>query len=272
MAYTLTMNIAAVNDAPTAANATLNGTEDTDYTFATADFGFSDVDAGDTLSAVRIDTQTLPSGASLKLSGTSVTNGQIIPAASIPNLVFSPAANANGAGYASFTFSVRDTGGPAFDAVPNTITFNVTAVNDRPVIDLDGDDTEDIDDDAAFTEDQANPTTLAPGAQVSDVDNSNLTSAQVKITNILDGNLESLAASGCVAAITVTPYNSASGVLALGRIRFAGRLSGLSAAGHIPEHRPGSELGQPPHHMDPYRRRPCQFAAGGNHRIGHTGQ
>ena len=129
---TIAITVAPVNDAPTGADKTITINEDTDYTFAAADFGFSDVDAGDTLSAVRIDTQTLPSGASLKLSGTSVTNGQIIPAASIPNLVFSPAANANGAGYASFTFSVRDTGGPAFDAVPNTITFNVTAVNDAP--------------------------------------------------------------------------------------------------------------------------------------------
>src|SRR6185436_7644485 len=112
------------------------------HTFAAADFGFSDVDAGDTLSAVRIDVQSLPAGATLKLSGVSVTDGQVIPAASIPNLVFSPALNANGAGYASFTFSVRDTGGPAFDAVPNTITFNVTAVNDAPVVDLNGDDDE----------------------------------------------------------------------------------------------------------------------------------
>ena len=48
---------------------------------------------------------------------------------------------ANGAGYASFTFSVRDTGvppGPLFDAVPNTMTVNVTPVNDLPVITSDG--------------------------------------------------------------------------------------------------------------------------------------
>jgi len=43
-----------------------------------------------------------------------------------------PAANANGAGYATFTFSVQDSAG-TFDASPNTASFNVTAVNDAPV-------------------------------------------------------------------------------------------------------------------------------------------
>ena len=53
------------------------------------------------------------------------------------NLQFTPAANANGAGYASFTFQVQDDGGTAnggvdLDPTPNTMTVNVTAVNDAP--------------------------------------------------------------------------------------------------------------------------------------------
>ena len=52
-------------------------------------------------------------------------------------LKFTPAANANGAGYASFTFQVQDNGGTAnggvdLDPTPNTITVNVTSVNDAP--------------------------------------------------------------------------------------------------------------------------------------------
>ena len=52
-------------------------------------------------------------------------------------LKFTPAANANGAGYASFTFQVQDNGGTAnggvdLDPSPNTMTINVTAVNDAP--------------------------------------------------------------------------------------------------------------------------------------------
>src|SRR5688500_850828 len=53
------------------------------------------------------------------------------------NLVFTPVANANGAGYASFTFQVQDDGGTAnagvdLDASANTITIDVTSVNDAP--------------------------------------------------------------------------------------------------------------------------------------------
>ena len=52
-------------------------------------------------------------------------------------LMFTPAANANGAGYASFTFQVQDDGGTAnggvdLDQSANTITINVTSVNDAP--------------------------------------------------------------------------------------------------------------------------------------------
>ncbi len=52
-------------------------------------------------------------------------------------LVFAPAANANGNGYASLSFKVQDNGGTAnggvdTSAVANTLTFNVTAVNDAP--------------------------------------------------------------------------------------------------------------------------------------------
>src|SRR5205814_1404849 len=47
------------------------------------------------------------------------------------------AANANGAGYASFTFQVQDDGGTAnggvdLDPTPRTMTVNVTSVNDAP--------------------------------------------------------------------------------------------------------------------------------------------
>src|SRR4051812_9081567 len=101
------MNIAAVNDAPTAANATLNGTEDTDYVFAATDFGFSDVD-GDTMASVKIT--TLQSAGTLKLSGTDVVLNDVITKASIDagNLKFKSALNGNGATYATIGFKVDD--------------------------------------------------------------------------------------------------------------------------------------------------------------------
>ncbi|MBL8092208.1 MAG: hypothetical protein JNJ43_17885, partial [Anaerolineales bacterium] len=120
------------NTPPTGTDNTITINEDTSHTFAAADFGFTDADAGDTMSAVRVDTLSLPVGSTLQLSSVNVTAGQVILTANIPNLVFTPATNANGTGYASFTFSVRDTNGPAFDTTPNTMTFNVTAVNDQP--------------------------------------------------------------------------------------------------------------------------------------------
>ena len=88
------------------------------------------------LSAVRIDTLSIPVGATLQLSGVNINPSDVILVADIiaGNLVFNPAVNQNGPGYAGFTFSVRDTGGPAFDPAPNTMTVNVTAVNDAPPV------------------------------------------------------------------------------------------------------------------------------------------
>ena len=64
------------------------------------------------------------------LDGVAVTLGQDIPAADISNLVFRPAADANGASYDTFTFSVND--GTTDSASTYTMTIDVTAVNDAP--------------------------------------------------------------------------------------------------------------------------------------------
>ena len=136
---TLTINVTAVNDAPSGADASLSVNEDAVLTLGAASFGFSDpVDGGaHSLSGVRIT--TLPANGILKLNGVAVTAGQLISGAAIGanQLTFAPAANANGAAYASFTFQVQDSGGTAngginTDPTPNTITINVNAVNDAP--------------------------------------------------------------------------------------------------------------------------------------------
>ena len=80
--------------------------EDDSHTFAASEFGFSDIDVGDSLQSIKI-TQ-LPAAGSLTLNGTAVTANQVITAADIPNLVFTPAANANGDNYASIQFKVSD--------------------------------------------------------------------------------------------------------------------------------------------------------------------
>ena len=128
---TLTVNVGA-NTAPNSANASRVTLEDTPVTLATADFAFTDPDAAQGLANVRID--TLPASGSLLLNAVAVTTGQVISAADIAagRLVFAPALNGNGAPYASFTFSVQDSAG-AFDSAPNSVTLNVTPVNDAPL-------------------------------------------------------------------------------------------------------------------------------------------
>ena len=127
--YTMSIDVVAVNDAPTAANSTVSTNEDTDYVFSAVDFNFSDIE-GDTLASIQVT--ALETVGALKLNGTDVTLNQVISKADIDSglLVFTPQANANGAGYDSFEFSVND---GVLDSVTSyTMTIDVAAVNDAP--------------------------------------------------------------------------------------------------------------------------------------------
>jgi hypothetical protein len=85
-----------VNDAPTASHGTITTNEDTARALAVADFGFADVEAGNTLQSVTLT--SLPTAGSLKLNGVAVTANQVIIRRRHRRrqLVFTPAANANG--------------------------------------------------------------------------------------------------------------------------------------------------------------------------------
>jgi VCBS repeat-containing protein len=131
----------AANNAPSGTNKTQTILEDASHTFSTADFGFSDSADSPANNLLAVKITTLPTVGSLTLSGSAVTAGQTITASDIAagKLAFLPAANANGAAYASFTFQVQDDGGTSnggvdLDPTPNTFTFNVTAVSDAPVL------------------------------------------------------------------------------------------------------------------------------------------
>ena len=123
---------AAPNTLPSASNGTVTTNEDTARTFAAADFNFLDTDPGDTLSNVRIVTLPASGKGTLALSGTPVTANQVVAATNIGTLTYTPPANANGTGYASFTFKVSD--GTAESAADYTMTITVTAVNDAPTV------------------------------------------------------------------------------------------------------------------------------------------
>ena len=114
---------------PTATDNTVTATEDTAFVFATANFGFADVET-DQLQGITVT--TLASSGTLALNGSTVTVGQSISSDDIAAgaLTFTPLANANGAGYDSFQFTVND--GVADSLVPSTLTIDVTAVNDLP--------------------------------------------------------------------------------------------------------------------------------------------
>lgn len=147
VAQTFTITAGSVNDAPAGTNNTFTLLEDGARSFTAADFGFTDpVDAANTSGANAFQAviiTTIPGAGTGTLTldtgggPVAVVAGQSIPVGQIGGLAFTPAANANGNGEASFTFQVQDTGGTAnagidTDQSANTITFNVTAINDAP--------------------------------------------------------------------------------------------------------------------------------------------
>jgi Ca2+-binding RTX toxin-like protein len=120
------------NVAPTGTSKTITINEDTIKTFSTADFGFSDSNVGDTLTKVKI--MILPSLGTLTLDTVAVSANQEIAVADIVagKLKFEPVANANGNGYATIAFRVSDA--ELYSTSNNLFTFNVTPVNDAPVV------------------------------------------------------------------------------------------------------------------------------------------
>ena len=120
------------NNRPTALDGTVTTDEDTSYTFAAADFSYSDTDS-DPLASVKIIELPAAGTGALTLNGTAITSAdlpQTVTATEVTEnkLTYSPPANANGTGYASFKFKVND--GTADSASEYFITINVTAVND----------------------------------------------------------------------------------------------------------------------------------------------
>ena len=95
------------NPPPTAADNTVTTDEDVAYAFQAGDFNFTDdVNADDELGSVTL--VTVPASGALALDGTEVTADQEVTRAQLDagQLTCTPPPNANGTGYASFTFKV----------------------------------------------------------------------------------------------------------------------------------------------------------------------
>jgi hypothetical protein len=131
--FDLTVN--GVNDPPSGTNNTVTTAEDTAYTFTAADFGFTDPNDTPPNTFLAVKITTLPAVGTLTNNNVAVNAGDFVPVADLNGglLKFTPVANEFGTPYTSFTFQVQDNGGGTdLDATPNTITINVTAVNDPP--------------------------------------------------------------------------------------------------------------------------------------------
>ncbi|WP_434567591.1 VCBS domain-containing protein [Vibrio chagasii] len=125
-AYDLNIDVVGTNDAPTVTKVVLsNGTEDTNYQMQASQFGFTDVDTGDTLHSIAIT--DLPPAAQGKfvLDGHDITAGQNIAVADIAKLQFVPTPNFNGD--VQFKFTVND---GHVDSQEATNTLHIDAVSD----------------------------------------------------------------------------------------------------------------------------------------------
>ncbi|HYE85349.1 MAG TPA: DUF4347 domain-containing protein, partial [Vicinamibacterales bacterium] len=204
---TSTLNITAVNDAPSGTDRTAIILQGASYTFSATDFGLSDAtDAGaHTLNRVRIT--TLPGSGTLTNNGVAVNAGDYVPLAAInaSQLVFTP----SGASGTSFTFQVEDTGGTAnsgvnLDQSANTFTITVNTVNQPPV--LGGGDPG-----PTYNEGGAG-TAINSTITVTDADTANMNGAVIRITSgFASGDTLNFTNQN---GITGT-YNPATGILTL---------------------------------------------------------
>jgi VCBS repeat-containing protein len=92
--------------------------------------------------------------------------------------------------------------------------ITITPVNDAPVTDLNGTGTIDFDTTASFFEDSP-AVSVAPSADLSDVDSANLSTATITLTNVLDPTTETLSVSVTGTSISASAFDSGTGLLTL---------------------------------------------------------
>ncbi len=174
----INLKLVSVNDPPEGSDMTVIMPEDTRYVFSQSDFGFSDPNdtPPDDFAGIQIETEVTVG--SLALNDSPVVAGAFIDATELASgaLVFTPALNAYGIGYANFTFRVADNGSNSrgvgnLDPTPNRLTLDVMPVNDAPLLIVPNDQVTDEDTDLAIS-----------GFQVVDVDSTDLT-VNLNVTN-----------------------------------------------------------------------------------------
>ncbi|SON52978.1 VCBS domain-containing protein [Vibrio tapetis] len=129
----LTAVVYGSNDQPSITAQVITATEDADYQFSVADFGFTDKDSSDKLDHITIS--SLPD----VLEGRMLLNGQVISAnqdisrGDIANLIFRPTANfhTTGTNTVQFGYTVND---GISDSQQASAQLTVDNVNDVPVV------------------------------------------------------------------------------------------------------------------------------------------
>nr|PMI00674.1 hypothetical protein BCU54_17750 [Vibrio lentus] len=129
-AHDITITVTGTNDQPTITATTLaHGTEDTHHQMQASQFGFTDIDTGDTLHSIAITDLPPATQGKFLLNGHDVTAGQHIPTADISKLQFVPAQDFNGD--VQFKYTVND---GHTDSAEATNTLHIDAVGDKAVI------------------------------------------------------------------------------------------------------------------------------------------
>ncbi|CDT78197.1 Putative RTX toxin, VCBS repeat protein [Vibrio coralliirubri] len=129
-AHDITITVTGTNDRPTITATTLaHGTEDTHYQMQASQFGFTDIDTGDTLHSIAITDLPPATQGKFLLDGHAITAGQQILTADISKLQFVPAQDFNGD--VQFKYTVND---GHTDSTEATNTLHFDAVGDAAVI------------------------------------------------------------------------------------------------------------------------------------------
>lgn len=209
----LTISLTPINDAPSSSNKSITTTENTIYTFSSADFSFSDTSDSppNSLAAVRIT--SLPSAGELRYNGTAVTltNGYFeVLSANLSKLTYF-VATSNSATSTSFNFKVRDSGGTANVGVDlavssNAITLNITGVNNPPVATADTATAVEIGGSVSSPTSGTNP---IGSVLTNDTDSDGNT---LTVSSVINAAATSTASTPAAGSTSVTNPSSASGV------------------------------------------------------------
>ena len=186
----------AIDAPPTAVDDTFTTQHNTP---ATINVRANDTDPrGDTLTVTKVNGTAITAGG----AGVAVTGGTVTLVSG--NLVFTPAANYVGS--PSFTYTIADANGGE-----STATLTGTVTNTAPVVDLDGS-AAGTGFSTTFTENGAAVSIADTDAVMTDVDDANLESASVTLTNQQTGDRllvnGSTAASGTIGTIAWTRTNT----------------------------------------------------------------